>query len=305
MTRQFPESREHIGELLPAFLNGRLDEAELDQVHEHLLSCEICQQELAAWRSIKEAAGLLQVSMLQLPSATPFMSAVWAKIDDPAPAVQVSWLKAPQRALSLFWQVLRAQFPLIHKSTWFASALVCLLGLCLALIMASHSLGQKLLAGNMLVLFINVVGASGCAYIYGASVDPGFEWTLAMPVSVRVLLFCRMGIVLGYNLLLGMFTSAVFVTITGGGLWEMVHLWLGPLFFLSSLCLTLSLFVGSTFAIVCTAIIGGLQHLPGSLAPSLIPPINISPDSPLLLFAALLLIIVAACCTPRQPRLAS
>lgn len=305
MTSQLPESHKHIEELLPAYLADRLDEVEARQVHEHLCSCEICQQELAAWRSVKEAAGLIRASTPQPPLPASFMNAVWMKIDAPTAEAQAARVGSPRRALRHYWQVLRAQFPLIHKSIWIASALVCLFGLVLTLIMASHSLPQKHFAGNILVLFISVVGASGCAYIYGSTVDPGFEWTLATPVSARMLLLCRTGIVLGYNLLLGMLASAAFVTITGGGLWEMVQLWLGPLFFLSSLSLALSLFIGSTFAVICATIIGGLQHFPQDFASRLLPPLDISPTNPLLLLAALLIMICTVCCIPRQPRLVS
>jgi hypothetical protein len=248
---------------------------------------------------------LIWTSTPQPPFSTSFMNAVWTKIDAPTAKTQATWFGLLGRPLHHFWQVLYAQFSLIHKSTWIASALVCVFGLFLTLCMASHNLEQKHFAGNILVLFITVVGASGCAYIYGSTVDPGFEWTLATPVSVRMLMLCRMGIVLGYNLLLGMLVSAAFVTITGGGLWEMVQLWLAPLLFLSSLCLALSLFISSTFAVICAAIIGGLQHFPQRFASHLIPPLDISPTNPLLLFAALLIIICTVYYMPRQPRFVS
>src|SRR5262245_49738897 len=126
MTSQFPESHKHIEELLPAYLTDRLDEVDARQVHEHLVSCETCQRKLTVWRSVKEATRLVQVSAPQPPLPAPFMNAVWTKIDDPTAKAQATRFGSPRRTFYHFWQVLRAQFPLIHKSTWIASALVCL-----------------------------------------------------------------------------------------------------------------------------------------------------------------------------------
>lgn len=302
MTAQIPQDREHSVELLPAYVNGQLDADRARQVREHLVSCETCRLELAAWKSIKGAANQVYAST-PLPAAH-LMSQVWARIDAPEEA-RVVHRRSPLRR---FWLVFRAQVPLIHKSIWIASALVCLLGLVLVLVMSSHTMEQKSWEASLLVLFIVVAGASGCAFIYGSSIDPGFELSIATPTSVRFVMLCRMVLVLGYNCLLGVLASAVFAIVYGGSLWGMVQLWLGPLLFLSSLCLAISLFVSSTFAVICTTVIEALQSFPTSFAARVgvhLPLLDLGPTSPALLIGALLLVVFAVCFLPRQPRLAS
>lgn len=307
MTAQIPEDHEHIADLLPAFVNGQLDAASARNVRAHLASCKPCQRELANWESIKGTANQVFAST-PLPSAQ-LMSQVWAKIETSEQNAMTIQHWSAACALRRLWLVFRAQIPLIHRSIWIASALVCLFGLALALFMAPHTISQKHFAGNLLALFIVVVGAAGSAFIYGSSIDPGFELTIATPTSVRLVMLCRMAIVLGYNLLLGMLASAVFATIYGGGLWGFVQLWVGPLCFLSSLCLAISLFIGSTFALICAAVIEALRTFPSSVAYHLgslpLPSLDLAPTSPALFIGALLLIAFAVLFVPRQPRLAS
>ena len=305
MTAQIPRDREHRADLLPAYVNGQLDVGSAGWVREHLSSCASCRLELATWEVLKDTARQISAST-PLPSPH-LMDQVWNKI---AVAEETQMVKhwSPVRLLRRGWLVFRAQIPLMHKSLWLASALVCLFGLVLTLIMGSHTLAQRHWAGNLLVLFIVVAGASGSAFIYGSAVDPGFELAIATPTSVRFIMICRMLIVLGYNFLLGVLASAAFATVFGGGLWGMVQLWLGPLLFLSSLCLTISLLLGSAFALICTAVIEVLQTFPATILSHIglsLPALDLGPTSPTLLIGALLLIVCAVIFLPKQPRLAS
>ena len=305
MTAQIPQDREHRADLLPAYVNGQLDANSARLVREHLLSCASCRLELATWEALSDTANQIYAST-PLPSAQ-LMDQVWAKIAV-AEEAQLARRWSPTRVLHRGWLIFRAQIPLIHKSLWIASALVCLFGLVLTFMMVHHTLAQKHWAGNLLVLFIVIVGASGSAFIYGSAIDPGFELSIATPTSVRFIMICRMIIVLGYNFLLGMLASAVFATVYGGGLWGMVQLWAGPLLFLSSLCLAISLFLGSAFALICTAVIEALRTFPSTFASHLglsLPALDLGPTSPTLLIAALLLIACAVFFIPKQPRLAS
>lgn len=306
MSVHIPEDREHIVDLLPAYLNGQLDAGSVGRVRAHLVSCESCRLELAAWDALKGAANQVFVST-PLPSAS-LMSGVWEKIDASEQA-QLARRRSPLRGVYRLWLLFRAQIPLIQKSIWLASVLVCLFGLTLTILMEAHTHAQKAFAANLLVLSIVVVGASGSAFIYGSSIDPGFELTIATPTSVRVVMLCRMIIVLGYNILLGLLASAVFASVYGGSLWGFMQLWLGPLLFLSSLCLAISLFVGSTLALICTMVIEAFQAFPNSLVARLVkiplPPLDFGPTSPTLLIAALGLMAFAVLFLPKQPRLAS
>ncbi len=305
MTAQIPQDREHRADLLPAYVNGQLDATSSRWMREHLVFCASCRLELTTWEALRDTAR--EVSL-----ATPLPSSnVMDRGGDKialAKEARVAKRWSPVRLLRRGWLVFRAQIPLIHRSLWVASALVCLFGLVLTLIMGSHPEVQRRWAGNLLVLFIVIVGASGSAFIYGSSVDPGFELAIATPTSVRFVMICRMLIVLGYNLVLGILASAAFATVYGGGLWGMVHLWLGPLLFLSSLCLTISLLLGSAFALICTAIIEVLQAFPTAILSHIglsLPALDLGPTSPALLIGAVFLVICAVIFLPRQPRLAS
>lgn len=317
MTAQIPEDRAHIVDLLPAYLNGQLDAASANRVRKHLVSCATCRLELEELEAIKGAATHI-FATTPLPSAQ-VMNQVWAQIDaeDTArsvwhlpltPQAHTAFL-APARALRRIWQVFRAQIPLIQKSIWISSALVCLFGLILTFAMAQHTVAAKSTVANVLVLFLVVVGAAGSAFLSGSSVDPGFELTVSTSTSVRLVMLCRLAIVLGYNMLLGLLSSAVFAAVYGGSLWGFVQLWLGPMFFLSSLCLALSLFVGSSFALLCAAVMEILQTVPHTPISNVmnIPwsAWDLAPTSPLLLITALLLIAFAVFWVSRQPRLAS
>lgn len=338
MTAQIPEDRAHVVELLPAYVNGQLDAASASRVRAHLVSCPTCQVELANWEVVKEAARQV-FAATPLPSAH-LMNQVWERIDSAEQTNKVwhwpllsqvqaagsrlfasgrernvnrrlagTWLNTPVRALWRLWLVFRAQIPLIYKSIWIASALVCLFSLILTISMAQHSARTKGTIADIMVLFIAVVGAVGGAFLYGSSVDPGFELTISTPTSVRLVMLCRMVIVLGYNMLLALVASAVFAMLYGGSLWGFVQLWLGPMIFLASLCLALSLFVGSTFALLCAIVIEVLQRFPQRFASHLVsiplPTLDLNATSPTLLIAALLLLAFALLCVPRQPRLAS
>lgn len=305
MTAQIPQDREHMADLLPAYVNGQLDAVSARLVREHLLSCASCRLELATWETLKDTARQVYAAT-PLPAAQ-IMDQVWAKIAV-AEEMQAVRRWSPARLLRRGWLIFRAQIPLIHKSLWIASALVCLFGLALTLMMIPHTLAQRYWAGNLLVLFIVVVGASGSAFIYGSAVDPGFELSIATPTSVRFVMICRMVIVLGYNFLLGVLASAAFATVYGGGFVGIVQLWLGPLLFLSALCLTISLFISSAFALICTVAIEALQRFPAALVSHLglsLPALDLGPTSPALLIGALLLTICAVLFLPKQPRLAS
>jgi hypothetical protein len=304
MTAQIPQDREHVADLLPAYANGQLDASSARLVREHLRSCVSCRLELTTWEALKDTA--LQVyASTPLPSPQ-LMEHVWEKIADTGVNASHRWSLA--HALRRGWLVFRAQIPLIHKSLWMASALICLFGLVLALCMVSHTPERMHLASNVLVLFIVVVGASGSAFIYGSAVDPGFELALATPTSVRIVMLCRMFIVLGYNFVLGVLASAIFALVYGGGLWGMVQLWLGPLVFLSSLCLAISFFISSAFALLCTVVLEALQTFPATTISRLglsLPALDLGPTSPALLIGALALVACTIFFLPKQPRLTS
>ncbi len=305
MTSQFSESQEHIADLLPAYANGKLDPLIAVQVDEHLSHCNTCQAELSTWQVIKETAQYA-IASESLPSLS--LNQVWANIDAPAQGVAAHQWPGP-RAISHLWLVLKRQVRVIHKSIWIASTLVALFGLCLTLFVSKLAPGHLYNAASILSLFTTVVAASSIAFIYGSDNDAGFEITLATPTSIRIVMLCRMLLVIGFNFVLSAIASAILAFSHGGGIWEVMQLWLGPMLFLSSISLTLTFLIGSAFAVAITFLIEALQAIPISVEKGLLVLQLARPDawqtSPTILLLALCFFTFAIFYAPRQPRLSS
>lgn len=215
MKSQVPESQHYVSGLLPEYVNRKLDPFETSQVKQHLLHCKACQAELSTWEAIREATQFA-IASESAPSLT-ILDQVWAKIETPARQRQVS--RWPIRhVLTHLWLVLNRQVRIIHKSIWIASTLVGLFCCCLALFFSTHSPGRVHDATSLLTLFTAVVAASGVAFMYGSDKDPGFEITLSTPTSIRIVMLCRMALVIGYNFVLSAIASAIIAIAHGGGL---------------------------------------------------------------------------------------
>lgn len=304
MTSQVPESRNHVADLLPAYVNGKLDSLIADQVHEHLLYCNTCQAELATWEAIRETAQFA-LAYEPLPSAN-ILDRVWAKIDAPAQDVQ-KHQRSVRHAIAHLWLVLTRQVRLIHKSIWIASTLVGLFCCVLALVFSRQPHNHLQNTTSILALFTAVVAASGVAFIYGSDNDTAFEVTLSTPTSIRIVMLCRMVLVIGYNFVLSALASSIIAIAHGGGLWEIMQLWLGPMLLLSSISVSLSLMIGSAFAVAVSLIIEALQAIPITIEKGL-PVLQLArPDvwqtSPTIILLAVLLFIFAVFYAPRQSRL--
>jgi len=306
MKSQVPESQHHVSGLLPEYVNRKLDPAETSQVKQHLLHCEACQAELSAWEAIREATQFA-IASEPAPSLT-ILDQVWAKIEAPAWRGQASrW--SIRHALIHLWLVLNRQVRVIHKSIWVASTLVGLICCCLALFFSTWSPERLHDATSLLTLFTAVVAASGVAFMYGSDKDPGFEITLSTPTSIRIVMLCRMALVIGYNFALSAIASAIIAIAHGGGLWEVIQLWLGPMLLLSSISISLTLMVGSAFALAISLIIEALQAIPITLEKGLLMLQLARPDmwqtSPYIILLAVLFFGFAVFYAPRQPRLSN
>lgn len=306
MTSQLPERQDHIADHLPAYANGNLDPLIADHVNKHLSHCNTCQAELLTWQVIKETAQHA-VASEPLPSSS-ILDQVWATLDAPAQEVPAHQRLVPH-AISHLWLVFKQQVRVIHKSIWIASTLVALFGFCLTLFVSKLAPGHLYNAASILSLFTTVVAASGIAFMYGSDNDAGFEITLSTPTSIRIVMLCRMVLVIGFNFALSAIASAILAISHGGGIWEVMQLWLGPMLFLSSISLTLSFLVGSAFAVAITLLIEALQAVPISVEKGLLVLQLARPDvwqtSPTILLLALCFFTFAVFYAPRQPRLSS
>lgn len=240
--------RGHVTDLLPAYLNGTLEMRAERRVDEHLRTCAECRAELASWQSVGDAVEISQAT-------TPAPST--AVLDGALRRIEREGASSPPLAsrLSLAWQLLLGQLPLVRPEIWVASALTVGLGCLVALLMAVPSS-----AGVPLAVLAPVVAAVGVSLVYGPENDASLEVALSTPTPPRLVLLARLVLVYGYDLALALVASGVVALArVEVGLWTVVELWIGPMFFLSSLALALSLFLGPTPAIIAAMTLWGVR----------------------------------------------
>lgn len=337
MTNMNPRARhddvQHIADLLPAYVNGTLNSTESNRVQQHLLLCEACSNELATWLTLRETA---QFSLASIPLPTlNTLTQVWARLEatpqpsltQPTQVIQPLQVSQPSQPLQVsqprqtthwqsllssllhLWLVFKRQVPLIHLSIWLATPLVILFGGGLAFydIIIIHVAG---IATNWsLPLFTTVSAAASAAFIYGEENDAGLELTLSTPTSIRLVMLCRMLWVVGYNFVLAALASTIIAVAHGGGLWQIMQMWLGPMLLLSSFTLALSMILGSWVAILVSIILETAQAflLDTNTHPVMIhlSQTGLWRTNPTMLLLALLFIAFATFYAPKQPRLAS
>lgn len=143
-------------------------------------------------------------------------------------------------------QLLLAELRLVRLSVWLASVLVMGLGVVLA-VAGAHA---RTWPEAVLAMVAPIVAAAGIAGVCGTERDPGFEFVAATVTSPRVVLVARVALVFGYDLALALVSSAVLAGfgVDSSGLTSLIGAWLGPMVVLSSLCLLLSVTVGTTVA---------------------------------------------------------
>ena len=290
----------HVADLLPAYLNGTLEAGEEHRVDEHLRGCAACRAELSSWEAVR---GAVDVSQSAMPAPSP------AVLDGALARIGVGQASPPRLAprLSLAWQLLLGQLPLVRRELWPASALTVGLGCLVALLVAAPSE-----AGGPLAVLAPVIAAVGVSLVYGPDNDASLEVALSTPTPPRLVLLARLVLVYGYDLALALAASVV-VALTRAevGLWPLVELWLGPMFFLSALALLLSLFFGPTPAIMAAMTLWATRLAAMSdgartfVAPGWADRIEAFwQASPLLLPLAVALLAAAVLLAPRLERLA-
>ncbi|HVB75149.1 MAG TPA: zf-HC2 domain-containing protein [Ktedonobacteraceae bacterium] len=305
MTLHMPQSNQHITDLLPAYINSRLDEASAARIRAHLAECETCRHELATWEAVSGATQFATTAM-PLPSAK-LMSQVWEKID--AQEMTAAPHRSIQRLVLHLWLVFSRQMALIHKSIWIAAIFINTL-MC-ALVFLSGSSAHNHLHGveNILAFFTTIAAASSVAFIYQAEHDAGYELMLSTPTSIRVVMICRMVLVVGYNLALAAISSAIIAIALGGTLWDFMQIWLGPMLLLASISLTVSVTLGSVVSVVVALVLEILQAITSSVD-KLTPELqflhtNIWQTTPMTLLIALFLVVFAVFYASHQPRLSN
>ncbi|HLY29932.1 MAG TPA: hypothetical protein VKQ36_02780, partial [Ktedonobacterales bacterium] len=274
----------------------------------HIMPDAQDQAELRDWQAIAEATRALSTQDTTLTPSLALLEAVWARIDAEEAERMVLTSHAVKQAqeaqdsagalsLARGWRLFVGQARVIHRSVWLASAVSIV---CLTLY-AAAARGTN--GSTMLAAFIPLIAAAGAAFLYGREADPALELALATPSSPRLILLSRVGLILGFDLMLGLSATALAATLHGQSIGSVIALWLGPTALLSAGALLLSLLFGplvasfSAFGFWLTQVItfdlsAGLQ-----VALDLLWRTN-----PLTLLVAATLLIVAVAYAPRQER---
>ena len=299
------QNNQHISALLPAYLNGSLDTASAELVRVHLETCGDCRRDLASWQAV---SGVTRLASASAPAPSPtFMNAVWAKIDAQEKAAIQH--RSIRRGTYHLWLVFARQVPLIHKSIWVASILVNILMCALVFLGRAGARHNLHSVEGVLAFFTTIAAAAGVAFMYQAEHDAGYEIILSTPTSIRIVMICRMALVVGYNMALAALTSAIIAIALGGTLWDFMHIWLGPMLLLASISLAISVIFGSVVSLAISLLLEVMQAIISSLE-RLVPVVqflrvNLLQTTPLALCVALLLIVFAVYYAPRQPRLSN
>jgi hypothetical protein len=231
-----------LNPLLPFYLAGTLDEPLTAAVEAHLAVCPICADELAFWQGVEEAA---QVETLPVKAPRNLLANTMTEIKTKGEKLN---------PMARLWQIIRAQAPIVHKEIWSSSLLVLLLGFVITL------LSER---AGFLFAIAPLISVAGLAFIYNQSIDPAFELVLSTPVSQLQILFARVGLVFGYNLVLvGLFGIGLSINFSMEVIMPLFRTWLAPMTFLSTLGLCLSLFIKPGTAIFITYAIWLSQYLP-------------------------------------------
>jgi len=221
---------DELADLLPFYAAGALDAERHRAVADHVAGCAACRAELALWTDVGAA-------VLATDEALPA----------PSPAVLSGALRLARQTdpglLARAWQLLVAQVPLVRRELWTSSALVLIIGWVAAVVVGADR------GPAFVELLAPLVAVSGVAMIYGPENDPALELALATPTSPRQVLLARLVLVFGYDLALALAaTLGLAAVMPTGPLQAIILGWLGPMTFLSSLALVLSLRIGASGA---------------------------------------------------------
>lgn len=234
---------QHVAALVPAYVNGTLDVRDTEHVRLHLVRCAACRRELASWEAFRDVTRDA-TARATAPSPAVF-TRILAEIDTaptPATSAQRSARPPVAREMATLLHVLLRQPRLIHRGIWVASTIAMLVTtVYAAALWAPHG-------PSALAIFLPAIAAGGMAFLYGPEADPALEVTLATPTSPRVMLLCRVVLLLGYDLALAFAATALVTMLHGEPPATLITTWLGPLALLSASSLLISLMFGPIIA---------------------------------------------------------
>ncbi len=209
-----------------------------EEVAAALRELDIPADEVSALTPVIESLQAWQAPVPTITETRLFLARLEDRLTETAP-LPASW--SWRSRIALLWQIGRRQPRLIHRSVWAGSLVAMICAMCLAWFGLTRQ-------GVALGLFVPAIAATCVAFLYGPEVDPSLECVKAMPVSVRFLVGSRLVTILGYEVALGLATTAALALHGHESFGALVTLWLGPMALLSSCSLLLSLLLGPAFA---------------------------------------------------------
>ncbi|GCE17645.1 hypothetical protein [Dictyobacter kobayashii] len=147
--------------------------------------------------------------------------------------------------LRMFFHMALVQVSMLQPSFWLLSFLIVCAGLASGSIPFSNS---ALSARVVLWALGPLVAYVGTMSIFRGARYNMLECELACPPSVQQITLARLIVVLGYDILLGMFLSTYLWRIDGGSLSLLILHWLAPMLLVSAIALFFSLRVSANLA---------------------------------------------------------
>jgi hypothetical protein len=201
----------------------------------HVAACPVCRAEAADWSAVAESVRRAAIAPSPELHGHIRIALASERATRPDAAARLRWLLA----------LVVGQVRVVRREIWPASAVLMAIGALAAVALLGHGS-----AGTVFALFAPLAAGLGIALVYGPGNDPALELALATPASPRLVLLARLTLVVGWDLALAMAaTLALAVLGAGGGMLALIGLWLGPMLVLGSLCLVLSVAVGTAPAI--------------------------------------------------------
>ena len=260
------------------------------------------EQALPAADAAELAETVERLAVWQAPTATPaelrLLLERLAPLLPTAPA-QVGRAATMRAQVGWLWLLALRQIRLIPQALWLGSALGLV---CLTLIGVVAPFQSS---ASALLLLAPLIAASGMAFVHSREADPALELALATPTSMRLLLLCRITLMLGFDVLLTLAGSALIAATHGQSAASLLALWLGPALLLSSATLCLSLLAGPLVAIASAVAVWSAQLIEVGAGLSLTFVGTITwLTLPLALGVTCVFLVIALLCAPYQRRLA-
>jgi len=228
-------------EQLILYTANQLDQAEHLSFEKHLADCTECQVDLQLWKAV--AGEIIASDSAERPPAKLAERAL-EQIHRPAASTLV---------FRHVFQLLRSQVFLVQREMWPATASVMALGVIVAFV-SRHA--------EFIYFIAPLIAATSLCVLFGPEHDPAHELALSTATSSWKLLLARLSIVSAYNLILVLAALSILMIIFPPALLGTLALGiLAPMMFLSMLALLLSIWIGTSNAIVVAYILWAFQFI--------------------------------------------